>query len=412
MTTTSLEVHRSAPPAPLKKEQVELIKRTIAEGATDDELALFVTQCNRTGLDPFNRQIHFVKRAGKLTIQTGIDGFRLQADRTGLYAGQDGPWWCGSDGEWREPWLEEEPPAAAKVTVYKMLPNGERAPFSGIALYREYVQTTRDGEIVSMWKKMPVGQIAKCAEALAIRKAFPAELSGLYTTDEMGQADNAEPGGVGGGSDAGATSGATAGGSGGGTTKAKGRRATSQPKDAEEVDPETAKADTQHINKLKAALNRHEEIRDEAQGCIAVSAHVGRVVEKYADLTIAEADKAIAAISGAAGADDPAAKRAEAVKKATGTAEQKVTGTKEVRSELLDNGEPRINEPQHNNVMRLFGVFGITERAQRIHYCQSVTKRTIGSSWDLSVAEASELIDHLKQLTGEEPGPSEDENAA
>ena len=167
----------------LTGEEVALIKRTIAKDATDTELALFVAQANKKRLDPFSNQIWFTKRQGKLSILTGIDGYRLIADRTGRHAGTD-TWWCGKDGEWREVWLEQTPPAAAKVTVHKITGN-ITAPFTGIALWSEY-GANADG---FMFKKMPAAQLAKCAEALALRKAFPSETSGVYTQEEMAQAD-------------------------------------------------------------------------------------------------------------------------------------------------------------------------------------------------------------------------------
>lgn len=173
-------------------EKVQLIKNTIAVGTSDDELALFLEVCRATGLNPFQRQIFCIMRKEwddetrtkkpKMTIQTSIDGYRLIASRTGQHAGTE-------DAEIG--YLNDRVfPDWAKTTVYRLMPTGHVAKFTATARWEEYCQVNRDGEVIGLWAKMPVTMLAKCSEALALRKGFPQELSGIYTREEMMQAEN------------------------------------------------------------------------------------------------------------------------------------------------------------------------------------------------------------------------------
>jgi len=178
-------------------QQAVLQQSGISNEVTAAELSGFLHLCQRTQLDPFSRQIYLIgrkdKRAGRtvFTPQTGIDGYRVVAHRVVAASreafGYEDTQWCDQLGRWRDVWLSNEPPAAARVTVLR---NGQRFP--AIAVFREYVQAW-DGKPTGLWAKMPAGQLAKCAEALALRKAFPHDLAGVYTAEEMAQADNPAP---------------------------------------------------------------------------------------------------------------------------------------------------------------------------------------------------------------------------
>lgn len=163
-------------------QQLDLIRKTVAKGTTPEQFLLFIEVCKHYRLNPMARQIYAVVRGGQMTIQTSIDGFRLMAERSGKYAGQLGPHWCGEDGQWVDVWLKKEPPVAARVGILR---SDFKEPLWGVARYSSYAQPGSP-----TWTKMPDVMLSKCAESLAFRRAFPAEMSGLYTNEEMAQADH------------------------------------------------------------------------------------------------------------------------------------------------------------------------------------------------------------------------------
>jgi phage recombination protein Bet len=165
----------------LSREQVDLLKRTICAGSTDDELQLFVATANRLGLDPFARQIFAVKRWDSRTknevmsIQVSIDGFRLVAERTGCYV----------PGRATNYVMDDDDKLFSVNAYVKKYTHGQWHEVEEEAFFEEYVQLNREGKPNAMWGRMPRVMLAKCAEARALRRAFPAELSGVYAPEEL-----------------------------------------------------------------------------------------------------------------------------------------------------------------------------------------------------------------------------------
>ncbi len=185
--TTALATTSVLTPAPIEfnQEQMQVITDSICKGATPSELQLFVATCKRTGLDPFMRQIYAVKRYDSkerrevMAIQVGIDGLRLIAERTDRYAGQDPIEFLDSDGVWSEVWTgKDEFPLAARCAVYRKDWPDHKA--RATCRWDSYAQTHgADHKLMPTWEKMPDVMLGKCAEALALRRAFPAEMSGM-----------------------------------------------------------------------------------------------------------------------------------------------------------------------------------------------------------------------------------------
>lgn len=180
------------------QKQVAALKALgVSNNVTQADLAIFFAQSERAGLDPFSKQIYMIGRRQKIgntdkyeikqTIQVSIDGLRVIAHRAAqqrheVFSMSD-TLWADKNGVWHDVWLSPEPPSAAKVSVKR-----GGGVFSAVAIFREYAPVYK-GKLSGMWLSKPALMIAKCAEALALRKAFPADMSGIYTKDEM---DNAE----------------------------------------------------------------------------------------------------------------------------------------------------------------------------------------------------------------------------
>lgn len=174
--TPNLSVRDASAMATVLAEQVDLIRRTIAKDATSDELQLYFYDCARQGVHPLDKLIHFTKRGGRYVPITSIDFMRMRAGKTGEYAGCDDAVFTGT-------------PAgkgfAATVTVHRFV-HDQRCAWSATARWEEYFPGPQQG---ATWAKMPHVMLAKCAEALALRKAFADVLHGLYIREEMDQAD-------------------------------------------------------------------------------------------------------------------------------------------------------------------------------------------------------------------------------
>ncbi len=187
MTNLAIIENRQLEKQSKEFELMSLIKETYAKGATDEEVKFFAQVCTTQSLDPIKRQIYFTKiwdsSQGKsvFTPIVSIDGMRSKAEETGQYAGQTLPLFCGEDGVWKEIWTSKNPPFAAKVGVYR---KDFKDPIYAIAQFDAYAKKTKDGKITKFWLEMGYHMLAKCAEALALRKALPQKLSGLYSEDE------------------------------------------------------------------------------------------------------------------------------------------------------------------------------------------------------------------------------------
>lgn len=148
------------------KTVIDTLKQTVAQGATDAEFAMFTQFCKSTGLNPFKKEIWFIKAGGRVQMMTGIQGYWAIANS---HPQMDG----------HEEDIEVDAQGVPVKAVCKIYRKDRRFPSVGIALMKEYKKGS------PIWSSMPSVMLMKCAESVALRKAFPQELNGLYTEEEM-----------------------------------------------------------------------------------------------------------------------------------------------------------------------------------------------------------------------------------
>jgi phage recombination protein Bet len=221
MTSTALETRQQPATLAIRPGQLAWDDTQLAalaqlgiRDASDGDRAVFLHQCQRTGLDPFARQIYMIGRrekqsekrgnawvdtwTTKWTIQTGIDGYRVNRDRAERRAGVRGilgrAVFYDHDGQEFKVWVRSDPPAACEITYTVRDANGE-TPYTSVLQYAEYVQL-KDGRPIAQWASKPAHMLEKCTEADVYRKAFPQDFSGIYLDDAMPPAPEPEPGAV------------------------------------------------------------------------------------------------------------------------------------------------------------------------------------------------------------------------
>lgn len=164
-------------------EQKAMLKSACGNANLNDaQFELLVEVARRAGLDPFRKHLYGLFFGGKFTLMTGIDGFRAVARRNGL-AGVDDAVHTYATEDTAQRW-----PMTSTVTVYRWAPNGEKEAYTATARFKEYAQM-KDGKPSGNWLSKPHVMLDKCAEALAMRKAFTESLGGIYERAEFGEAD-------------------------------------------------------------------------------------------------------------------------------------------------------------------------------------------------------------------------------
>lgn len=338
--------------------QVAVLSQIGVQDASPEDLAVFFHQAQRTGLDPFARQIYMIGRRQKRwnpetrqevwetkqTIQTGIDGFRLIARRAADAAKEplsiSQPYFATREGKWLDFWPFDYPPVAAKVLVKRG--GGE---FPAVAMFNEYAGTTGKGGLTRMWQTKPTVMIGKCAEALALRKAFPMDLSGLYTAEEMDQATEEVP----------------------------------APQVQPEPQPEVPLAPQELMDEISAYAKELNLTKDQVLATAKYCGHDGTTPTPTLEVGQAMADYLKRR------RDEAAAKRADA--------QQSAESEEIVDAEIVEEPATRPQLQKLNILMEQ--ALGSNDRDAKLNWLSARLNREVVSSKDLTKAEASTAIEDL-----------------
>ncbi len=179
--------------------QLAALKVLGIKNATNEELLVFLHYCAKTKLDPFSKQVYLLEKRAKeggiwvyrQVIVVGIDGYRVVAQRAAArqqcHVEYEPTIWYDHQGRAFDVWLDEDhPPFAAKVTVVKVLPDGVKLTYPAVARFKSYAaRSKQDNSLQGQWAVMEDHMIEKCAEAFGLRRAFPNDLGGTYSEEEV-----------------------------------------------------------------------------------------------------------------------------------------------------------------------------------------------------------------------------------
>ncbi len=182
-------------PSFLSPDQLDVLRKSaLCSELTSNQQDYFFEVVARTRLDPFTGQLKPIlktEREGEpksLVVVTTLQGLRTLADRSGFHDGEEGPEWCGTDGIWKDVWLSDEHPAAARSRVYR---SDRTRPYNAIVLWSALAQFQWDqkgNQVPSeFWSKMGPHMLGKCSLAAAHRAAYPDQCSGLYIPEELSE---------------------------------------------------------------------------------------------------------------------------------------------------------------------------------------------------------------------------------